>query len=35
MEAIKKAGHDGKIDIALDVAASEFLDKKTKNYNLS
>jgi enolase len=35
MEAIKSAGHDGKIDIALDVAASEFFDGKTKKYNLS
>lgn len=35
MEAIEKAGHSGKIDIALDVAASEFFDSKTKKYNLS
>jgi enolase len=35
MEAIKVAGHEGKIDIALDVAASEFWDGKTKTYNLS
>ena len=35
LEAIKSAGHEGKIDIALDVAASEFLDSKTGNYNLS
>jgi enolase len=35
MEAIHKAGHSGKIDIALDVAASEFFDSKTGNYNLS
>jgi enolase len=35
MEAIKSAGHDGKIDIALDVAASEFYDGKTGKYNLS
>ncbi len=35
MEAIKSAGHDGKIDIALDVAASEFFDGKTGKYNLS
>ena len=34
-EAIKLAGHEGKIDIALDVAASEFFDPKTGNYNLS
>lgn len=35
MEAIHKSGHEGKIDIALDVAASEFYDGKTGNYNLS
>ena len=35
MEAIQKAGHSGKIDIGLDVAASEFFDSKTGNYNLS
>jgi enolase len=35
MEAIQKSGHAGKIDIALDVAASEFFDSKTGNYNLS
>ena len=35
MEAIHKAGHSGKIDIALDAAASEFFDGKTGNYNLS
>lgn len=35
MEAIQKAGHSGKIDIALDVAASEFYDSKTGKYNLS
>jgi enolase len=35
MEAIKNAGHDGKISIALDVAASEFYDSKTGNYNMS
>ena len=35
MEAIKNAGHEGKIDIALDAAASEFYDSKTKMYNLS
>ena len=34
-EAIRSAGHEGKIAIALDVAASEFLDSKTGNYNLS
>lgn len=35
MEAIQSAGHTGKIDIALDVAASEFFDAKNKTYNLS
>jgi enolase len=35
MEAIKNSGHEGKIDIGLDVAASEFFDSKTKNYNMS
>ena len=35
MEAIQKSGHAGKIDIALDVAASEFFDSKTGKYNLS
>jgi enolase len=35
MEAIKNSGHSGKIDIAIDVAASEFFDSSTKNYNLS
>ena len=35
MEAIHKSGHYGKLDIALDVAASEFYDAKTKKYNMS
>jgi enolase len=35
MEAIKNAGHDGKIDIGLDVAASEFYQPDTKKYNMS
>lgn len=35
MEAIKNSGHEGRIDLGLDVAASEFYDSKTKNYNLS
>ena len=34
-EAIKNAGHEGKIAIGLDAAASEFFDPKTKIYNLS
>ncbi len=35
MEAIQKAGHAGKIEIGLDVAASEFYDAKAKTYNMS
>ena len=35
MEAISNAGHTGKIEIALDVAASEFYDGKAKTYNMS
>jgi len=35
MEGIKSAGHEGKIEIALDPAASEFYDGKAKKYNLS
>ena len=35
MEAIEKAGHSGKIDIGLDVAASEFYDPKAKLYDLN
>lgn len=35
MEAIDKSGHSGKIDIALDVAASEFYESSTRMYNLS
>ncbi len=34
-EAIKNSGHEGKIAIGLDAAASEFYDSKTKNYNMS
>lgn len=34
MEAIKYAGHEGKIDVGLDVAASEFFDSKNKTYNM-
>ena len=33
-EAIANAGHEGKIKIGLDVAASEFINKE-KNYNMS
>jgi enolase len=35
MEAIQNSGHAGRIDIGLDVAASEFYDAKTNMYNLS
>jgi enolase len=35
MEAIANSGHTGKIEIGLDVAASEFYDKATNTYNLS
>merc|ERR1719510_1415533 len=34
MEAIKKSGHDGKVKIGTDVAASEFYVEKTKQYDL-
>jgi enolase len=34
-EAIKNSGHEGRIQIGLDVAASEFYDAKTNSYNLS
>lgn len=32
--AIEKAGYTGKVKIGMDVAASEFYDEKTGNYNL-
>ena len=35
MEAIQNSGHSGRIDIGLDVAASEFYDPKAKTYNFS
>jgi len=35
MEAIENSGHTGKIDIGLDVAASEFYDAQANTYNLS
>jgi len=35
MEAIENSGHLGKIDIGLDVAASEFYDAEANTYNLS
>lgn len=33
-DAIEKAGYTGKIEIAMDCAASEFYDEKTKKYDL-
>lgn len=35
MEALELSGHAGKIDIGLDVAASEFFDAENKTYNFS
>merc|ERR1719382_1821572 len=34
MDAIKKSGHEDKVKLATDVAASEFYDDKTKTYDL-
>lgn len=34
-EAIENAGHTGRVDIGLDVAASEFFDAEKKTYNFS
>lgn len=34
MEGIKNAGYDGKFEIAIDVAASEFYNKETNKYDL-
>merc|ERR1719222_596103 len=34
MEAIQKSGHEAKVKIGTDVAASEFYDAETKKYNL-
>jgi len=34
MEAIEQAGHSGKIDLGMDVAASEFWVPETKMYDL-
>ena len=34
-EALHLSGHEGKVDIGLDVAASEFFDSKNKTYNFS
>ena len=33
MEAIKQSGHEGKIQIGLDVAASEFYNEEAKTYD--
>lgn len=35
MEALENSGHMGRIDIGLDVAASEFYDPIAKTYNFS
>lgn len=35
MEALHNSGHEGKVDIGLDVAASEFYIPETKSYNFS
>jgi len=35
VKAIEKAGYTGKIKIGMDVAASEFYDEKTKQYDLN
>jgi len=34
MEAIEKAGYTGKVNIAMDVASSEFYNEKEKKYDL-
>ena len=34
-EALHLSGHEGKVDIGLDVAASEFFDAEKKTYNFS
>jgi enolase len=34
-EALHNSGHEGKVDIGLDVAASEFYDAEAKTYNFS
>merc|ERR1719195_830419 len=34
MDAIKKSGHEGKVKIGTDVAASEFYRSETKKYDL-
>jgi len=34
MEAIEKAGHQGKVELGMDVAASEFFDHEHNSYDL-
>ena len=34
MEAISKAGYEGKVDLTIDAAASEFYNKETKKYTV-
>ncbi|EPS35814.1 hypothetical protein H072_10773 [Dactylellina haptotyla CBS 200.50] len=34
MDSIKKAGYEGKVDIAMDVASSEFYKEEEKKYDL-
>lgn len=34
MAAIKKAGYEGRVKIAMDVAASEFYKEESKQYDL-
>eukprot|EP01047_Picozoa_sp_COSAG01_P104783 COSAG01_NODE_34066_length_554_cov_0.797802_2_plen_74_part_01 len=34
MEAIKQAGYEGRVEIAMDVAASEFFVPASGNYDL-
>ena len=34
-EALKNSGHEGRVDLGLDVAASEFFDPVKKTYNFS
>lgn len=35
MEALHNSGHEGRIDIGLDVAAAEFYNAENKTYNFS
>lgn len=34
LDAVRASGYEGKVKIALDVAASEFYDRESKRYNL-